>query len=108
MMTDAEKLYIKVSHIIKNGNSYIHATDRQSYGHPSGTQTVARYSLDRSELLLVIHSMHECRDMEIDLGDEYVISDMLYADENIKVNGNTIEIKNQQDICGNVVYLKKK
>ena len=108
MMTDAEKLYIKVSHIIKNGNSYIHATDRQSYGHPSGTQTVARYSLDRSELLLVIHSMHECRDMEIDLGGEYVISDMLYADENIKVYGNTIEIKNQQDICGNVVYLKKK
>ncbi len=108
MMVDAEDLYIKVSHIIKRGNSYIYATNRASYGHPSGTQIVARYSEDESELLLVIHSMHSCCDFEIQLFGNYEICDMLYDDNNITVSGNKFSVKGQEDISGNVVYLKRK
>ena len=108
MMTDAENLYIKVSHIIKNGNSYIYATDRASYGHPSGTQIVARYTEDESELLCVIHAMHECKDFEIELRAEYEICEMLYADDGIKACGNKLCVSGQQDISGNVVYLRRK
>ncbi len=108
MMTDAENLYVKVSPIIKRGFSYVFATDRASFGHPSGTQVVARYSEDESKLLCVVHSMHECKDTEIELLGEYEIVQKLYEDENITVNGNKLAIKNQTDISGNVIYLKKK
>lgn len=107
MMTDAEDLYIKVSHIIKRGNSYIYATDRASFGHPSGTQIVARYTEDEGELLAVVHSMHECKDFEIPLKGNYEIAEMLYPDENITVNGKSLSVKCQQDISGNVIYLKR-
>ena len=107
MMTDAEELYIKVSHIIKRGNSYIYATDRASYGHPSGTQIVARYTEDKSELLCVIHSMHECRDFEIPLDGEYEICKMLYPDENIGTMNGKLFVRDQEDISGNVVWLRR-
>ena len=107
MMTDAEKLYIKVSGIIKRGNSYIYATDRQSYGHPSGTQAVARYSEDGNELLVVVHRMHENRKLEFDLSGEYEISEMLYKEQGIKLSGRKMLIDKGEDISGNVIYLKR-
>lgn len=108
MMTDAERLYIKVSHIIKRGNSYIFATDRASYGHPSGTQIVARYTEDESELLCVLHSMHECKDFEIPLRGEYEIVETLYPDGGIAVCGDRLSVKGQSDISGNVIHLRRK
>lgn len=108
MMTDAENLYVKVSPIIKRGTSYVFATDRASFGHPSGTQIVARYSEDESKLLCVVHSMHECKDTEIELRGEYEIVQKLYEDDNITVQGNKLSVKNQSDISGNVIYLQKK
>lgn len=105
MMIDAEKLYAKASPIIKHGTSYIYATDRASYGHPSGTQIVARYSEDKSKLLCVIHSMHECRDFDIPLLGDYSVSDMLYPDDKIFVRDGRLFVTGQEDITANVVIL---
>ncbi len=108
MMVDAEKLYVKASPVIKHGTSYIHATDRASYGHPSGTQIVLRYSEDKSTVLAVIHSMHECRDFEVSLEGDYEITDILYPDTGIGVCNGKLFVKDQEDISGNVVMLKKR
>lgn len=107
MMIDAEKLYARVSPVIKHGTSYIYRTDRASIGHPSGTQVVARYSDDESELLCVLHAMHECRDMTVPLRGAYRVEAMLYPDGGVTVEGDTLCIRGQKDITGNVLLLKR-
>ncbi|MDD6565030.1 MAG: alpha-galactosidase [Clostridiales bacterium] len=91
MIPEAESFYESVSHIIKHGRSKVYRTQPVNYRALKGTQTVVRYSEDRSEILVVCHFFDEAEKTEINLGGEYEIVNSLY-NENCTVNSGVLSI----------------
>lgn len=91
MIPEAEAFYESVSHIIKHGRSRVYRTQPVNYRALKGTQTVVRYSEDRSEILVVCHFFDEAEKTEINLGGEYEIVNSLY-NENCTVNSGVLSI----------------
>jgi len=104
MMSDAEKFYEEVSHIIEFGRSVVFRTDLINNRFPEGTQAVVRYSDDMSEALVVCHFMNNAKTLEVNLRDNYFIEKSLYPHE-CTVEGNKF-IFNGNDRTANVFYLK--
>ena len=106
-MFRAEKFYERVSPIIKRGNSYIYRTDICSFHSPTGTQTVVRYSEDGDSVLVVCHGFKDAEGQEIELKNEYVLSESLYSDGTV-LEGNRLKLKPLADFSGNVFLLERK
>ena len=105
-MWNAERFYEKVSPIIKRGNSYIYRTDICSFNSPQGTQVVARYSEDEEQLLIVVHSFENAKEITIELKGEYVLVESLYKSAHF-VKSTKLVIFPDSDFEGNVYLLKK-
>lgn len=105
MIYDAEAMYEKVCHIIKDGRSTIYRTDFINNRNPQGTQAVVRYSRDKSEALVVYHTFNNAKTLEIDLDGKYDVVDTLY-DSNSVVSADKLII-NDDDRTGNVMLLKR-
>lgn len=105
-MWNAERFYEKVSPIIKRGNSYIYRTDICSFNSPQGTQVVARYSEDEEQLLIVVHSFENAKEITIELKGEYVLVESLYKSAHF-VKRTKLVIFPDSDFEGNVYLLKK-
>ena len=106
-ITDAEKFYEKVSHIIKNGRSRVYRTEDVINNRIlKGSQAVVRYSDDKSEALVVSHYFNEPAKLCAELDAEYEIADSLY-DTQCSIQGTVLTV------CGDaatadVLYLKRK
>ena len=106
MIYDAEAMYEKVCHIIKDGRSRIYRTDFINNRNPQGTQAVVRYSKDKSEALVVYHTFNNAKTLEIELDGVYDVVDTLYNGESA-VSGTKLII-NDNDRTGNVMLLKRR
>ena len=104
---NAEKLYEKVAHIIRDGKSRIYRTDVVNYRNLKGTQAVVRYSDDGKYALLVYHCFKEPKKLEIDLDCNAEIETSLY-EANVTVDGNKLTIDEGKETFGNVILLKIK
>ena len=105
-MFEAENFYEQVSPIIKRGNSYIYRTDLCSFHTPTGTQAVLRYSDDESQLLAVVHSFEDAKQLEIDTKENYKLVKSLY-NTSIEVSRNKLVFNPQSDFCGNVYLFER-
>ena len=104
---NAETLYEKVAHIIRDGKSRIYRTDVVNYRNLKGTQAVVRYSDDGKYALLVYHCFKEPKKLEIDLDCNVEIETSLY-EANVTVDGNKLTIDEGKETFGNVILLKIK
>jgi len=85
-------LYEQVSRIINNGISYRHGDSLQtSYNAPCGWQAIVRYSKNRKEILIVLHTFQNAADkISIPLNENkrFRIKDSFGEDE-VNVEANT-------------------
>lgn len=105
-MFAAEKFYLKVANIIKEGDSYIYRTSSCCFRNPTGTQAVLRYSLSRDKALVVVHSFEDMCPMKIELNGKYIIEDSLY-ESNAIITDSVFKVKNMCDFSGNVYLIKR-
>ena len=105
MVINAEKMYEKVSDIIKDGYSEIFRTNEPNCRYLNGTQAVIRYSADRSKALLVYHCFNNAKKLEIELKENMKISEKLYEDNTVVKDGKII-LDISENATGNVLVLE--
>jgi len=105
------KLYKKVSHLIRNGISYIDSKTGKSMLYPRGWQSVLRVNQKVKEALLVVHSFgnSKLKSAEINLRSSgwYIAESLLSGANSEIVNGKIADLTFESDFSSAVILLKK-
>lgn len=106
MVIKAEKMYKKVSDIIKDGYSEIFRTNEHNYRYLEGSQAVIRYSEDKSKAIVVYHCFENAKELQIELKENMKITEKLFDDSTVIKDGKMV-IDTSVNCIGNIILIEK-
>jgi alpha-galactosidase len=99
--------YNSVSHIIASGETRYFGSLVGSYRSPEGWQAVVRYSEDKNEIMVVVHTFGGSlpENIQIPLEGTYKIKDSYVVDSKLSIEGNNLNISEISGFQATAVYL---
>lgn len=107
LIDDGIRFYRAISHLIKNGKSYIFGTKQISYRKLQNYQAVLRKNDELGEAYILIQSYEKNQSISINLGEEYQIVDRYEAlSHDITIDGNVLNVFMPEDYDSIALYLR--
>jgi alpha-galactosidase len=102
--------YNSVSHLIASGQTKYFGTKITSYRFPEGWQGIVRYSENKSEAIVLIHTFSGTMpdQIQIPLEGIYEIKDIYSVESNAKTENNLLTVPTSSEFEATAVYLKIK